>query len=371
MRILIFNWQDRLHPLSGGAEVHLHEIFGRIARMGHEVTLVCCGFKGAPAREKLDNIEIIRIGNRATFNFSVFMWWLRNGKSFAPDIVIDDINKIPFLTPLFVKRPILAILHHFFGDSIYHEVGYLSASYVHGFEERIASVYRNTPINTVSESTRDECLARGISASNLTVIYNGISHELFPMRITEKVPSPTIVFFGRLKKYKSVDHLINAFAIVKRSIPDAKLEILGTGDQRSVLEDLVRELGLETSVTFRGYVADSEKEALLSSAHVIVNSSMKEGWGITNLEANACGTPVVSADVPGLRDSVRNGVSGLLYPYGDVETLANTLLEVLKNEELRLTLSSGAIEWASRFTWERSAQAMLELCTKTTEVWHR
>lgn len=367
MKLLIFNWQDRTHPQAGGAEVHLHEIFGRIARMGHEVTLVCCRYRGAPVREVIDNINIVRVGSRPAFNYYVPIWWLRHRGRYSPDIVVDDINKIPFLTPLYIKRPILGIIHHFFGQSIYSEAGKPAGMYVHFFENRIASVYRNTNVCTVSQSSREECLERGMSADRISVIYNAIDHEDFPMVVSEKADVPTIVYFGRLKKYKSVDHLIRAFDCVRKELVRARLEILGTGDELPELRNLTRQLHLDDAITFHGYVTDEEKIHHLSRAHVAVNTSVKEGWGITNLEANACGTPVVSANVPGLRDSVSIGKSGVLYEYGNISQLSSALLHILTQHDERRQLSEGAVEWAKRFSWETSAKELLDLCKRTID----
>lgn len=364
MRLLVLNWQDRTHPQAGGAEVHLHEIFSRMVERGHEVTLYCCAYPGAAAQEVLDGITVIRHGTRSTFN-----WTVRRGyaKRFAKDrfdIVIDDINKIPFFTPRFVKRPLLAIVHHFFGTSIFNEAGKLAGTYVKYFEDKIGRVYRDTPICVVSDSTRKECIERGIPASHLTVIHNAIDHTAFPMKIGEKDVRPTIVYFGRLKRYKSVDHLLRAVAIVAKTIPTVQLHILGTGDGRDELERLVSLLGLQDHVRFFGFVTDAQKVGLLSRAHVVANTSIKEGWGITNIEANACGTPVISADVPGLRDSVRDGESGLLYPYGNIDVLSAHLLRVLVDRTERERLSEGALRWASTFTWERSSREMQDLCER-------
>lgn len=367
MKLLIFNWQDRTHPQAGGAEVHLHEIFGRIARMGHEVTLVCCRYGGAPTSEELDNINIVRVGSRPTFNYRVPIWWLQNRRKYSPDIVVDDINKIPFLTPLYIKRPILGIVHHFFGQSIFSEAGKLAGTYVHFFENKIASVYRNTNICTVSQSSREECLERGLLPEHVSVIYNAITPEAFPMMVSQKAVRPTVVYFGRLKKYKSVDHLIRAFDVVRKELPDAILEILGTGDELQELRNLALQLHLDDAVKFHGYVSDEEKIHYLSRAHVAVNTSVKEGWGITNIEANACGTPVVSANVPGLRDSVSSGHSGILYDFGNIPQLGSALLHILRHDDERRALSEGAVEWAKRFSWETSAKEMLELCRRTID----
>lgn len=364
MRLLVLNWQDRTHPQAGGAEVHLHEIFSRMVERGHEVTLLCCSYEGAAAEELIDGIRVIRRGSRSLFN-----WTMRSHcKALLArerfDIVIDDINKIPFNTPRFVRKPILAIIHHFFGESIFNEAGRLAGSYVKYFEDRIPSVYKRTPICVVSDSTRKECIERGLPAGNITVIHNAIDHTAFPMRIGDKDPLPTVASFGRLKKYKSVDHLLRAVAIVAQTLPTVQLHIMGTGDDRLALERLAVQLGIQQRVRFFGFVTDAEKVALLSQAHVVANTSIKEGWGITNIEANACGTPVISADVPGLRDSVRDGESGLLYPYGNVDVLAAHLLRLLVDKQERERLSVGALRWASTFTWERSSREMQDLCER-------
>ncbi len=370
MRILVVNWQDRLHPLSGGAETHLHEIFSRLVSLGDHVTLVSCRFEGASHRQTVDGIDVHRIGSRSTFNFAFPFWWWRVGRHLGVDVVVDDINKIPLMTPLYVGRPIVGIIHHLFGSSIFVEAGRVAGTYVQLFERRIASVYRRTPIAVVSESTRAECIRAGLAASNLHVIHNGIDASRFPMSVAEKADVPTITSFGRLKRYKSVDHIIDAMPRILATIPNARLEIIGRGDDRAFLESRVASLGLESSVEFVGFVTEEEKIRRLRRSHIMVNASMKEGWGITNLEANACGVPVVSADSPGLRDSVQSGVSGLLYPYGDTRALADTVLQLLEGHSLRQTLSEGAVSWARQFTWDRSAEQMRALCVSAMTSWH-
>ena len=137
LRILVINWQDIRNPLSGGAEVHFHEIFRRVAAMGHAVTLLCSAFAGAAAEEEIDGIRILRCGSRQLFNFAVPAAYRRLRKAQAFDVVIDDLNKIPFYTPCFVQEPLLTIVHHLFGRSIYLETSWLPASYVY-WSERLA-----------------------------------------------------------------------------------------------------------------------------------------------------------------------------------------------------------------------------------------
>jgi glycosyltransferase involved in cell wall biosynthesis len=365
MKILIINWQDIKNPFGGGAEVHLHEIFKRIAGMGHYVELFCCEIDGEPNEEIIDGINIFRKGKRNTFNFGVKKIYKEKYSNSDFDIVIDDINKIPFYTPLYIKKPLLAISHHFFGTSIFKEANLIAGTYVYLSEKILDFVYKKTPFVVVSESTLSEFSNRGFDKKNFSIVFNAIEPTEYPMSICEKNQDFTITYFGRLKKYKSVDHLFYAFAKVKINNPSAKLVIIGRGDFKEYLEKLGKQLGISDSLTFYGFVSKDEKSKLLSQSHIVVNTSVKEGWGITNIEANACGTPVISANVPGLRDSVKNGVSGLLYEYGNIEELSNSIEKVINDKVLLNTLENGALEWAKSFSWDKSAKAML---TRIEEV---
>ncbi len=371
MKILIFNWQDIKNPFGGGAEVHLHEIFSRIAKMDHEVWLYCCKVKDLEPYEEIDGIKIIRNSNRNTFNFSVRSAYINKFQKENFDIIIDDINKIPFYTPLYVKEPLLAISHHFFGNSIYREANPISASYVYFSEKLMDLVYKKTQFTVVSQSTMDEFISRGYNPENFSIVHNAITQEKFPMKVANKSEFPTIAYFGRLKKYKSIDHLLFAFAKLVRIFPEARLHILGKGDFMPSLQKLAVELNIYDKAKFFGYVSETEKIELLSSAWVVVNTSMKEGWGITNIEANACGTPVISANVPGLKDSVSEGISGLLYDYGNINQLYEKLEAILSNQQLRNNLSEGSIQWASRFSWDDSANLMFNRCNEVIDIFKR
>jgi glycosyltransferase involved in cell wall biosynthesis len=219
--------------------------------------------------------------------------------------------------------------------------------------------YKNTSFAVVSQSTLDEFTERGFNPAYFSIVPNAITQEMFPMKVGKKHAEPTVTYFGRLKKYKSVDHLVRAFAIVQKEIPEAKLHFMGRGDFMPYLQKLAKELNVDKNTSFFGYVSDEDKIKYLGLSHCAVNTSMKEGWGITNIEANACGTPVISANVPGLKDSVLEGESGLLYEYGNINELAEKILLVLKDEELRQKLSEGAVRWAKSFSWDDSAELMM------------
>jgi glycosyltransferase involved in cell wall biosynthesis len=152
--------------------------------------------------------------------------------------------------------------------------------------------------------------------------------------------------------YKRVDLVLRAVQRLLPVLPELQVLVVGEGAARAQLERQAAEWGLSAHVTFTGFVAEDTKLAHIWRAHAVVNTSEKEGWGLTVLEANACGLPAVASDVPGLRDAVRDGDTGVLVPHGDVSRLSEVLLRILRDDAYRQRLSDGAREWARRFTWD-------------------
>lgn len=353
MRILIVNWNDRENPQGGGAEVHLHEIFGRIARRGHTVDLLASGWHGCAPRVTLDGIDVHRVGSRYTFPLHARRYFRRHLASRNYDVLIEDLNKIPLYTPLWGGPPVLALVHHFFGETIFREANAPMATTVWLAERGLPLVYRKLPFVAVSESTADDLAGRGIPRDSVTVIYNGIDPDVFTPEPGARAPEPLFAYVGRLKKYKGIDIVVRAFAALDH--PTARLEIAGTGDYLGDLRELVDSLGIASRVRFRNYITHAEKIGLLRRAWSTVLASPKEGWGITNIEAAACGTPVIASDSPGLRESVISGETGFLVPHGDVAAFAEAMRKLAGSLELVERLGIAGRRFAERFTWERSA----------------
>ncbi len=360
-RILLINWQDIANPKGGGAEVHAHQIFKRIAEKGHEVIQLSCLFPGAMREETIEGVRVIRCGGRKMFNFAVPVAYRKLSRQLKLDIVIDDINKIPFYTPLFVREPILGIVHHLFGKSILLEASWMQAQYVLFGERIIPWVYRGKKLVAVSDSTRRELNQWGISNSYIDIVLNGIDPLQYYIIPGMKDPNPLIGYFGRLKKYKCIDHLIRALVLVVQQVPNVRLLIVGRGDYQKELERLVGKLNLNPYVRFVSTANPHESVKYLNQMWVVANSSPKEGWGLTVIEANACGTPVVAADSQGLCDSVMHGQSGFLYPWGDIDQLADCILKIISNRKLRQKLERGAESWARQFSWDESASKMMRI----------
>lgn len=361
MKILIFNWQDITHPLSGGAEVHLHETYSRIAAMGHDVTLFCSSYDGAKPADEINGIKVIREGGRFLFNFVVMRKYFTTFKDKKFDLVVDDLNKIPFYTPAYVREPILGEVHHLLGRSVFKETVFPLASYVYLTERAALPMYKKIHFMVHSPSTHQEFLSLGFDPEKVHHVHYGVNHQVFRQTGIEKSTIPLVGALGRLKKYKSFDHLIEAFVIVKKEIPNARLVIVGDGDDKLRLMELALRLGLNDSVTFTGFVSEEEKVDWLNRMHVAVNTSAKEGWGLTATEANACGTTTVSSNVQGLRDAVIDEQTGLLYEYGNREKLAEKIILILRDANLRGRLASNALHHSKEFDWQTGAEKTMEV----------
>jgi glycosyltransferase involved in cell wall biosynthesis len=353
VRILVLNWQDDQNPQAGGAELHLREVFSRIAAAGHSVDLLCSSWDDAPPRVNLHGIDVHRTGTRNTFPFVARKYFDRNLRANNYDVVVEDLNKVPLFTPLWGLPKVVALVHHLFGSTAFREAPAPLAAAVWLSERPIGLIYRKIPFEAVSVSTANDLVKRGIPRASIRVIYNGVDSARLTPNPEERSGKPLFVYLGRLKKYKRVDIVIRAFAAL--NVPEATLEIAGTGDYRAALESLVKSLGVGDRVKFLGFVPEEEKIHLLRRAWAATLASPKEGWGISNLEAAACGTPVIATNSPGIRESVIDGETGFLVPQDDVDAMAAAMRGIVVSPELVDVLGRGARRFAETFTWERAA----------------
>jgi glycosyltransferase involved in cell wall biosynthesis len=353
VRLLVINWLDRENPQSGGAETHLHEIYGRLAGRGHDVTLLCSGWDGCAPTAMLDGMKVVRTGGRWNFALHVVSAYRELRKHGAFDVVVEDINKLPLFTPLWVRERVDVVVPHLFGWTAYREAGWSVATTVVASERLIPLVYRRCDFTAISESTRSDLLARGVPVEHTRVIYCGIDSETFMPAPAERSATPLIAYVGRLRRYKGVELILQAVArMANRTV---EVEIAGTGDDRPRLEALAASLDLGGRARFLGFVSEAEKSALLRRAWIVSLTSPKEGWGITNLEAAACGTPVVASDSPGLRESVLDGRTGFLVPHGDIAALATAYDRIIADPALVTRLGTAGRAFAESFTWESAA----------------
>jgi len=356
VRILAVNWLDLENPQAGGAEVHFFEIFGRLAAAGHRITMITSGWRGAAPRASVRGLEVRRVGGRHTFALRGRAAVRRALREGPVDVVVEDVNKLPLFLPTVTRLPVYVIIPHLFGTTAFREAAWPIAAVVWLAERPIPRVYRRAVFHAISDSTREDLVARGVPRDRIHVIYPGVdAARLTPDPTVPRTPVPTFLYVGRLKRYKGVEAAIRAVALARRQGTEMVLEIAGQGDDRARLERLAAELDLGSAVRFLGFVPEEDKRALLRRSWATVFPSPKEGWGITNVEAAACGTPAVASDSPGLRESVRHEETGLLVPADDPAALAATLQRLARDPALVARLGRGGRAFAESLSWDTAA----------------
>jgi len=355
VNILMLNWRDIKNPLHGGAEVVTHEHMKRWVKAGHSCTLFASAFPGCLKEEEIEGYKVVRGGNRYSVYYQAYRHYKENRGNF--DLVIDQVNTIPFFTPLYVKdAKIMSFFHQLCREIWFYEMSFPFSLVGYVLEPLYLRLYRKYPSIAVSESTRKDLLRYGIR--NVSVIPEGINFE--PLKKVGQKEKNSLIYVGRLKKSKRVHHILRALALVTKKIPDAKLYVVGEGDEKykNYLKKLVKRNNLKNNVKFTGYIDFIERNKLMSRAEAIIVASVKEGWGLIATEANALGTAAIVYDVDGLRDSVRNNVTGLVVE-PDPDHLSEAIVGYLQDNELKRRLSKNALEDSRRFDWDKSAMESL------------
>lgn len=353
-RILVLNERDPSNPLAGGAETHVFEIFRRLAARGHDVRLLAASFPGAPREEVVQGITVRRLANRYLY-YAMVPWVARREAAAGVDVVVDVLNKLPFFSPWFSARPCFAIVHHLFGTTAFRQVPLPIAMASWVLEKLIPYAYRRTAMLAISPSTRDDLVERGVDRRFVHVVPPGVDRESHHAADGGVDREPLVLWVGRLEPYKRADVAIAAMKQVCAVLPAARLVIVGAGSSRPALEEQVRDCGLEQRVQFTGFVPEPEKVEWIRRAAIVVQTSEKEGWGMTMIEANACNAVAIASDVPGLRDSVQDGRTGLLVRYSDPGALAAAIVRVLLDRDLRARLLEQGAAWGALFGWDQVA----------------
>jgi len=363
--VLWIQWRDIRHPWSGGAEVYMHEVCRRLARKGVNVHAVTSWFPGLKHLEEMDGYTVERVGTHDDFVLHVPRI-LKRYSDWA-DVIVEDASKAPLMIPLLRPRKsvaVVAVVHHLNREIYFYELPLLKAAVAYVLESLMPRLYTRLPrslIVAVSESTKHELVKLGADPSRIVIVPNGIdvtningnSHP--PLKDSR----PTVAYFSRIKRYKQPHHAILAFRRVLKEVPDAKLVIAGKGSEK--LSRYIEELGITHAVEVYGEVDEETKMKILCRAWLLVQTSMKEGFGLVVLEAAACKTPAVAYNVPGLRDSVKHVETGILVEPGNIEALAEAIIRLLKDDDFRRLLAENAYRWAQRFNWDKTAEEFLNV----------
>jgi glycosyltransferase involved in cell wall biosynthesis len=354
VRVAVLNWRDIHHPHAGGAEVVSHEQAKGLAARGHEVTLYAARFPGSSSEEWIDGYRVLRQGDRFGVYPRSAARLLRRARTEKPDVVLEHVTGLPWYAPLWSPAPTVSYFYHVIGPTYFQELSPPLAAIGWCAERFAPSVYRGRPSLCLGAGSRRVFETLGYHAADLELLPPGIESRSYTPS-GPKSAAPSLVLVGRIMRYKRVDLAISALALLHPEMPDLRLHILGPdpGGLREELERTAERLGVGDAVLFHGRVPEVTKRAFLRSAWVNLVPSDQEGWGLTVMEAAACGTPSVGSDIAGLSDALLPGVTGVTFRQGDAGDMARTLRSLLADEAARRAIGISGRAFAESMTWER------------------
>jgi glycosyltransferase involved in cell wall biosynthesis len=367
MNILILSWRSPGHPNEGGAEKVTLEHAKYWVKSGHEVVWFSSEYPGGKIQENIGGMEIIRKGGYVVGVRLQAILWYFFGRHPKFDLVIDEFHGIPFFTPLFVKQRKLAFIHEVAKEvwklnpwpKPFHLIPSVLGTFLEPFVFKL--LYKKVPFMTVSDSTKEDLIKWGIPRGGITVVNNGVSLNL-PKQIN-KSPIKTAMYLGAISEDKGTFDALKVFAGMERKDEGWRYWLVGKGNKDFIVElkKEAKALGISDKLTFMGFVDEKKKFNLLAQAWVLVNPSIREGWGLVNIEAAASQTPVFGYDVAGMRDSVKNGKTGVLVKAHETMELEGRIIETVSNKQKMETYRKNCKNWAGRFSWDKSNSESLEL----------
>ncbi|HUA68193.1 MAG TPA: glycosyltransferase family 4 protein [Candidatus Saccharimonadales bacterium] len=349
MRFLMLNWRDLRSPISGGAERVSLAYLTELIRRGHEVCWFAYDFPGAVREEMFDKIKIVRGGGKGTSIWEAKRWYRRQ----VPfDLVIDQHHGIPWFAPWWCKTNCVAYIHEVLGP-IWSSFYSWPISNVGRWQERWTHwLYRDVPFWTPSESTRKILLQH--SVRRIHVFPNGISSiPLANLESKPLKPPLQLVVVSRFSPNKRVDHAIKSVKVLLQRGANVHMTLVGAGIEEQKLNQLVQKLGLEERIEFTGQLDEQKKDDQLRHAHLLLHTSVREGWGLNIIEANAMGTPAIVYPVGGLVDSTIHNETGLVTRAETPEAMADSILEVAKSPEKYACLRLNAWNRSKSLQWDQ------------------
>jgi glycosyltransferase involved in cell wall biosynthesis len=355
--VLFLATRDWYNPATTGGDNTLWENARYLASAGYEVTFVAASFPGAAPEETIDGIHVIRLGGIHSLWLTTFLRYMRRWRGKFDVVVAEGFggSRIPRLAPLYVTEPMITEWHQIHRDLFAIQYPKLMNGPLNLLERLTAWVHRNTLVRAGTDEWKQAFPKIGFRPDNVFVVPVSIRDDWFHDPNGTRTTEPSILWLGKLRRYKCPHHAIEAMPEVLRHVKAATLVIAGRSDDLAYereLRRLAERLDVAHHVDFQFDLTEVEKRRLIHRSRVLVMPSAVEGFGIVALEANACGVPVVaSSGVP--VGAVRDGFNGLRYPFGDTLALASRIVELLEDVDLYSRLSQNGLIHAERFSWSR------------------
>lgn len=355
LHILILSDRDWTHPQGGGTGTNLFAQVARWLHWGHRVSVIACSYPGAAPVQRIGELTLYRVGGRSTvFPQAILRQW--RGLVPDPDVVLEVVNGITFLTPLWCRTPRVTLVHHIHRDHYVRELGTTGRVAALALETLpLRLLYRRSRFLTISRASAHDIAAHGIDPSRIEISYLGVEHAAFGPDPAARAPEPTLLYLGRLKRYKRIEVVLDVLA----ANPGVTLDLAGDGDHRAALEAEIDARRLRDRVRMHGHVSEERKLELYRRAWVNITTSSAEGWGLSVTEAGACATPSAALRLGGLAEAIDDGRTGVLAD--DPAELAEKVGRVLADPRLRDALGRAAHARASEFSWDATARRTLEL----------
>jgi glycosyltransferase involved in cell wall biosynthesis len=375
LKVLFMATRDWYHPATTGGDMTMWENARYLASVGHDVTFVAAGHAGAPKTELLDGIKVVRLGGIHSLWFRTFVRYVSQWRGHYDVVVAEGFggSRIPRMTPLYVKEPIITEWHQVHRALFAVQYPRLLNGPLNLLERVTARVHRDTLVRAGTEDWFGSFMEIGFKPDNIFVVPVSIREEWLSAPHHGPSSEPRILWLGKLRRYKCPDHAIRAMTQVTRQVKNAHLTIAGRRDDTRYakeLRNLVERLGLGDSVDFQFDLTEAAKHDLISASRIVVVTSAVEGFGIVVLEANASGVPVVaSSGVP--QGAVRDRFNGLRYPFGDIDALSKAIVEILTDEPLHAELSANGLAFARNFSWQTVGsqfEAVVQMAATTRPI---
>lgn len=354
-RVLILSWRDPWHPEGGGSEHWLQEVAERVAE-DHEVIVLTAGYPGGETQRVHNNVRYVRHG-RATTVFAHGAFALATRRFGRIDSVLEVQNGMPFLARLFTRAPVTVLVHHVHREQ-WNVAGPVLSKIGWFLESRVAPrINRGLGYLAVSEVTRDELASLGVNPAKVALAWNGTDTVPELDNHEDATDTPALVVLSRLVPHKQIEHAIRVTAALLPEFPDLNLRIVGSGWWEDHLRAEIDRLGLSEHVEMVGHVDERTKYAELSRGWVHLLPSVKEGWGLSIIEAAQVGRPSIAYhSAGGVRDSIIDGTTGFLAD--DEAHMVALTGQLLRDSELRHAMGDKARARAEEFTWDTTASTV-------------
>jgi glycosyltransferase involved in cell wall biosynthesis len=349
MRFLMLNWRDPRNPKSGGAERVTQAYLAALVGRGHEVAWFANDFPGAAPGEVIQGVRVVRGGGFGSSVLAARRWYRQQPRF---DLVMDQHHGIPWYSPWWCGTNHIAYIHEVLGP-IWSSFYRWPVSHIGRWQERWTHwLYRRVPFWTACESTVS-CLRRH-GVKHITIIRYGVNTSALPELEAKPITQPLkLAVVSRLAPNKRIAECLRTLAVLRQRGVAASLRVVGTGESESALKQEAAQLQLTDVVKFTGPLPEAEKDAILRDSHLLLHTSVREGWGLNVIEANAMGTPATVYPVEGLIESTLHDRTGAVATGETPAALADQIISLLADDARYQRYRRAAWDRAKTMHWNK------------------